>query len=193
MYLKLPQGIYYQFTQKLGFPLLFAILAINTIIISRKFKTTEGKKILFIFKWIGIFAFCYILLLPLGGYRNYRPGILRYDTIMPITLSLFFIFGTTTLFILKNISGKQKMVYLPLIIGVLFIYTNSDEPKFDSNQCERNSLKIISDSKDKIVKLNTNCTVIAWEMINNPDDSKLNSELLNLWNITKEKKLYFNH
>ena len=92
MYLKLPEGIYNQFTQKLGFPVLFIILTLNTIIISRKFKTLEGKKTLSIFKWIGIFSLFYILLLPLGGYRAYRPNILRYDTIMPITLSLMFIF-----------------------------------------------------------------------------------------------------
>ena len=192
MYLKLPEGIYYQFTQKLGFPLLFSILTINSVVINKKFKTVEGEKIMLIFKWIGIFSLCYILLLPLGGYRIYRPNILRYDTIMPITLSLFFIFGITTLFILKSISNRQKIVYLPLIIGVLFIYTNADEAKFNNNKCERNALKIIADSKDKVVQLSTNCTVIAWEMITKPEGSELDAELLNIWNITKEKKLYFN-
>src|SRR5690606_7535578 len=33
LYAKLPEGIYYSFTQKLGFPILFLILTINVLII----------------------------------------------------------------------------------------------------------------------------------------------------------------
>jgi hypothetical protein len=192
MYLKLPKGIYYQFTQKLGFPILFLILTLNTIIINIKFKTEEGKKILNIFKWIGIFTLFYILLLPLGGYRPYRPNILRYDTIMPITLCLMFIFGISTFFIFKSISNKQKIWYLPIIGGVLFIFTNSDNAKFDNNKCERNALKEIAESKDSIVHLQEGCSVVAWDKIIKSEDSELNAQLLIIWGITKEKKLYYN-
>ena len=123
LYLSLPTGIYYQFTQKLAFPVLFLILVINVLIISRMSKTSERKKILNAFKWIGLFSLIYILLLPLGGYRDYRPNILRYDTIMPITLSLFFVFGTTSLFILKNISRQKRYWYIPLMAVIIFIYS----------------------------------------------------------------------
>jgi hypothetical protein len=192
MYLKLPKGIYYQFTQKLGFPVLFIILTINIIIISKKFKTIEGKKILNIFKWIGIFSLCYVLLLPLGGYRIYRPNILRYDTIMPITLSLIFIFGVSTLFIFKSMSNRQKIWYIPIIVGVLFIFTNSDQARFDKNKCERIALKEIADSKDTVVPLQHDCSVVAWGKILKPEDSELNAQLLNIWGITNEKRLYYN-
>jgi len=192
MYLKIPEGIYYQVTQKLGFPVLFIILAINTIIISKKYKNIEGRKILNIFKWIGIFSLCYILLLPLGGYRPYRPYILRYDTIMPITLSLFFFFGISSLFLIKQMSKKQKIWYLPIIIGVMFIFTNSDEPKFDNNKCERSALKEIADSKDTSVALRYKCSIVSWEKLDIPEQSELNAQLLKLWGITKEKKLYYN-
>ena len=192
MYLKIPEGIYYQFTQKLGFPILFIILTINTIIISKKYKDDEGKKILNLFKWVGIFSLCYILLLPLGGYRTYRPYIMRYDTIMPITLSLIFIFGISTLFLIKNMSGKQKMWYIPIIIGVLFIFTNSDEPKFNKNECERNALKEIADSKKNIVALKQDCSVVAWDKYDSPEKSELNAQLLTIWRITDEKKYYYN-
>jgi hypothetical protein len=192
MYLKIPEGIYYQFTQKLGFPVLFIILAINTVIINIKFKDSDGKKILKIFKWIGIFSLCYILLLPLGGYRYYRPYILRYDTIMPITLSLIFIFGISTLFLINKMSKKYKMWYLPIIIGVIFIFTYSDEPKFDHNICERSALEEIGNTQETIVALKEDCSVVAWEKFNTPEESELNAQLLNIWGITKEKKLYFN-
>lgn len=192
MYLKLPEGIYYQFTQKLGFPVLFIILTINTIIISKMFNNNEGKKILNIFKWIGIFALCYILLLPLGGYRSYRPNILRYDTIMPITLSLIFIFGISTLFIFKSMSKGQKIWYIPLVVGVLFIFTNSDKAEFDNNKCEMAALKEIAISKDSIVPLQHDCSVVAWGKILKPEDSELNAQLLNYWGVTKVKKQYYN-
>lgn len=192
MYLKIPEGIYYQFTQKLGFPVLFIILTINTVIINKKFKTTEGKKILNIFKWIGIFSLCYILLLPLGGYRIYRPYILRYDTIMPITLSLMLIFGISTLFLIKSMSKRQKLWYLPIIVGVLFIFTNADEPKFNNNKCERSALKEISESQETVVALQHDCSIVDWRKIDKPEKSELNAQLLTIWGVTKEKRYYYN-
>ncbi|PCJ83028.1 MAG: hypothetical protein COA57_12305 [Flavobacteriales bacterium] len=191
LYLRLPEGVYNQFTQKLGFPVLFSVLLINMIIINSKFKTEEGKKILRIFKWIGLFALVYTLLLPIGGYRGYRPNVLRYDMIIPITLSLMFIFGKTTIFIIKNISYIQKFWYLPLIILVMFIFTNSDEPKFDKNDCERMAIVKIVESSESVVKINDNCTVLAWSKIEKPEDSKLKVQLLELWGIINEKKLYY--
>jgi hypothetical protein len=192
LYSRIPIGIYYQFTQKLGFPVLFAALALNTIIINNKYKTTEGKKLLILFKWIGLFALIYILLLPLGGYRNYRPNILRFDTIIPITLALMFVFGISTLFLLKSMTLKQKIWYMPLLVGVLCIYINSDEAKFNDNKCERIALNEIAESKDKIVQLSNDCTVLSWDKIIKPEDSELNAQLLIIWRVTDDKRLYFN-
>ncbi|HTA62870.1 MAG TPA: hypothetical protein VK835_10460 [Bacteroidia bacterium] len=192
LYSRLPEGIYYQFTQKLGFPILFIILTINAIIINRNFKTAEGKKILHLYKWVGLFALIYILLLPLGGYRDYRPNTVRYDTIMPITFSLMFLFGITTLFIFKSSSKNNKTWYIPLIIMVLFIFTNADKPQFDENKRERNALKEIVESKTKIVEVPDNCKVLSWGKMLKPEDSELNSQLLFIWRITDEKKLYYN-
>lgn len=192
LYARLPEGVYYQFTQKLGFPVLFIILTINAIIINRKYKTDEGKKILSLFKWVGLFALIYILLLPLGGYRDYRENTLRYDTIMPLTLCIMFLFGSTTLFILKNSVKKDEMWFVPLIVFVLFIFANADEPEFDNNTCERKALQEISQSKEKVVQVPSDCKVVAWGRINKPEDSDLSAQLLYKWHITKEVKLYYN-
>jgi hypothetical protein len=192
LYLKLPAGIYYTFFQKLGFPVLFSIIILNALFIGNKFKNKEAYKILNMIKWIGVFALIYILLLPLGGYRTYRPYILRYDTIMPITLSLMFLFGVTTLFLFKTISSRQKIWYIPLIALVLIIFTNADKPGFDSNNCEKHALREISESPGKIVPLKNDCTVLSWVKINKPEDSELNAQLLMKWGITKSLKLYYN-
>lgn len=191
LYSRLPQGIYYSFTQKLGFPILFLILTINTLIIHYKFRTIEGKKILNTFKWIGFFALIYILLLPLGGYREYRPYVLRYDTIIPITLSLMFIFAKTTMFILSKFSNRNKYWYIPLVILVIFVFTNSDEPKFDKNSCERNAILQIASSTEPIVKIDDNCTVLSWAIIENPQESELKTKLLKIWRIIDDDKLFY--
>ncbi len=191
LYLNLPKGIYFQFTQKLGFPVLFLVLAINTMLILKQHRTREGQKIIMISKWIGIGALLYILLLPLGGYRSYRPNVLRYDTIIPITISLMYVFGSSSLFLIKNLSKRKKIWYLPVIISVLLIYTNADIHKPDWNNCEREALTEISGSTEKIVKLNHDCTVLSWDKIVNPEDSELNAELLLLWKVTDEKRLYY--
>jgi hypothetical protein len=59
----------------------------------------KGKKMIRILMWIGIFTFMYIMLLPFGGYRPYRPRIIRYDTFMPVTIALIYYFGASTYFI----------------------------------------------------------------------------------------------
>jgi hypothetical protein len=191
LYAKIPYGIYYQFTQKLGFPILFILLIINTIIIKKKYNFENGQKLLTIFRWIGLFSFFYILLLPLGGYRSYRFYILRYDTIMPITLALIFMFSASTLFIIKQIKHKQQIWYILLIICALMAYTNADKAEFDKNSCERQALVEIANSKDHIVHLQHNCTVLSWLKITQPEVSEVNGELLYRWHVTNDKKLYY--
>lgn len=191
LYSRLPEGIYYSVTQKLGFPVLFLILTVNTLIIRYKLRTPEGEKLLKMFKWIGFFALTYIILLPLGGYRSYRPYILRYDTIIPMTLILMFIFAKTTIFILGSFSNKQKYWYTPLVLFVMFVFTNADEAKFDKNSCERNAILQIVNSQEPIVKIDDNCTVLSWEIIENPQESALKVKLLKIWKIIDEDKLYY--
>jgi hypothetical protein len=192
LYMKLPAGIYYQFTQKPGFPVLFLILAVNTVLIGRYYQTTDGKKLLTIFKWIGVFSILYILLLPLGGYRDYRPYVLRYDTIIPITLSLMFIFGATTTYLFRQKNFRQKLWYIPLIVTVLLIFTYADKPDFSRNKYEKLAMKELAESNEKVVVLPENYILLSWGKITKPEDSELNSQLLLLWNVTDEKKLYYN-
>ena len=64
MYVKIPEGIYHHISQKPGVPLLLAVLMINLVLIAQYFKDDNGRKIVKIFYWVGIFSLCYILLLP---------------------------------------------------------------------------------------------------------------------------------
>lgn len=190
-YLVLPTGIYNLISKKIAFPLLFLMIAINVIIIQKHYKSDEAQKILNLIKWIGVFAIIYILLLPLGGSRNYRENIIRYDTIMPVTIGIIFVFGVTSFYLIKHISKKYEKIYVLSIIVLLSIFTNADRLKTKPYECERKSLETIALSSENIVLLDCDCPVMDWHKIYDYKKSERNAELLNYWNITKGKKLYY--
>jgi len=183
MYMKLPQGVYNQFTQKLGFPILFAILTLNTVILLKFIKNERSRKLIKLFKGIGLFALLYILLLPLGGHRDYRPNIMRYDTIMPITLALIFFFGLSTKFILYHLTKKQNRWYIPLIVLVALIFTNSDKLERNKNDLEVKAIEGIASKGDRTIPLSYDSTVLSWRKTITAEESKLNAKLLEQWHI----------
>nr|WP_321485117.1 hypothetical protein [uncultured Draconibacterium sp.] len=187
-YLKLPVGIFSQITHSFGFPLMLTIIGINLFIIHKKIKTKEAEKIIRTVKWIGVFSAIYILLLPLGGYRPYRPNIIRYDTFMPVTISLFFALGATTYFLYGKMKSKKYWIF---IIASMLVYTFADISKLDENKCEIQALNNIFNSPEKVVELSDDCNIMSWGKTTNYKNSELKSELLLLWNITNEKKLFY--
>lgn len=190
-YFRLLSGLYYLLTQKIGLPLLILIILINLFFIKRNLKSSENNKFLTFISWIGIFAFLYIILLPLGGYRNYRPNILRYDTFMPITIALIFIYGKSSFELISHLKNNMKKVYIIFIIVISAIFTIADKPDFYRNECEKNNLKKIAQSPDNVVIIKNDCNILSWRKITDPKDSEINGELLKLWRITKDKKLYY--
>jgi hypothetical protein len=190
LYSKLPYGLYHHLIPKHGLFILLIMSAINALI-RNKLKTTEGDKILRTYKWIGLFALLYIILLPLGGYRSYRPYILRYDTILPLTLSLIFIYVKMTVYIFKDLSFRWKRWYIPITVLIMLIFVIKDEPGFKRNDCERRTIARIAESKETVVKISGDCNILSWTQIRNPADSELKIRLLEKWGIVKEKKLYY--
>jgi hypothetical protein len=190
-YLRLPSGLIHVFTQKIGFPLLFVAITFNTIIINKYYSTIESDKIMRLAKWVGVFSIIYLLLLPFGGYRSYRENIIRYDTLMPVTLGIMFVFGKTTFYLIKNISIKRRPVYILSIVLILLIFTNSDRPDTSAFYCEQQALLKISQSKENIVELYEDCPVMEWVKLDDYKKSDRNAILLNYWNITDKKRLYY--
>ncbi len=190
-YARIPQGIITVVTQKIGFPVFLITIFINIFLLRKYVQNIETEKVLRIFSWIGLFSIVYILLLPLGGYKNYRPFILRYDTIMPITIGLIFIYSKSSFELIKNLKGKKKYSYILLTTLFAFIFTNADKPEFNKNKCEKLALLKISKSDDKIVLIESDCLVLAWEKITVPAKSALNGQLLKKWKITNDNKLYY--
>jgi len=191
-YVRLPAGLYYLFTRKLGLPLLTVMIFLNAFLI-RRIDSTEAKRIISLLKWIAIFCIIYVLLLPIGGYRNYRPNIIRYDTMIPVTICMIFMYGYSTYFLLKQLSANTawKRVYALGIVLVSLIFTTADKPTTGKNTCEKKALEQIVQSKEKIVHLTCDCTVMAWVKITDYHGSEANAELLKYLGILKEKKFYY--
>jgi len=187
-YLRLPVGILSQITHSFGFPLLLTIIGINLFIIHKRFKTNEAEKIIRAVKWIGLFSTMYLLLLPLGGYRPYRPDIVRYDTFMPVNICLFYVLGATTYFLYGKMKSKKYWIF---IITSMLIYTFADNSKLDNNKCEIQALNDIANSPEKVVELSNDCNIMSWGKMPDYKNSEFKSELLLYWNITNEKKLYY--
>ncbi len=190
-YARLPEGLYMQYLNETGSILLLALILVNAVLIKRQSENSERNKILNLLKWIGVFSMLYILLLPLGGYREYRPFIIRGDTIMPVTLCLFFFLGISSVFLIKSIEAELKNFYVMLLVVSGFIFANAESLNNRFNSCERQSLEAISRSDEKIVQIEGNCSIIAWNKITDYHDSEIIGAMLLDWNITKEKKLFY--
>ena len=188
-YLRLPKGLYNILTTRLGWPMLLCMSVLNVYIIARNKEAPDASSVLNFFKWICIFSVIYILLLPLGGYRFYRPNIIRYDTILPLTICFIFFYGLSASFIIRNLSVKNKSLYIMLVAGAALIFTIANVHKLDRNQCERTALAEIAMSPAKITLLKGgyHCTILAWNKINDDTTVAMNTYLLKYWNIVKSE------
>lgn len=193
IYLKLPNGIIHQFTQKPGFPVLFFLITINIILLHKVFPKEEKSSLLNNYFWILCFCLIYIFLLPLGGYRDYRPHILRYDTILPITILIFYVYVSSSIELIKKLSLKKDLLYIPLVLLVSFIFTNADKTNFKENLCEKKAILQIASSQGDTVRLNCDCNVLSWKKVMDINENRLNSELLMKWNITSRLKYFSNN
>lgn len=101
-YAMLPKGFMNMFVSgNGGFGLLFVLTTANYPII-RHISDIEGKPMLSLFHWILLFSAIYIILLPFGGYRPYRPLIIRYDSALPVSCLFIFYYVHSSVFLLKK-------------------------------------------------------------------------------------------
>lgn len=191
-YGRLPQGLYSQLTVKVGIPLLLVLVGINTVLLRRQPSSPATVRLLRIVRALGLFAVVYLLLLPLGGYRPYRPHIIRRDTFLPVLLGLVYVYGLTTYYLLGTLRGKPWQRFAFGLAAFLLYMTLADKPIRGENACEKAALQQLANSWEKTVRLEgTDCTVMGWNKITNPTDSEQNAELIHYWGITHEKRLYY--
>jgi hypothetical protein len=194
-YQLVPLGIWDELTSKLGLPLLVLGCLANVQLIRRQLPpTAETQRIVQVLRYLGCFALVYIALLPLGGYRDYRPLILRYDSILPITLALIGFYALSSGYLLRQLRGKALRWYAAAVVVVALIFTNADRklrPK-NNNGRERQALAVLARAgRAPVVQLPQECTVLSWSPISRPYESITNVELLHHWGIVQHHTLYY--
>lgn len=191
-YMRLPSGIVSQLFHSPGFPLMIIIIAINQYLLRRNLSAGEfqyWKKQLF---WITIFSIVYVILIPLGGYRPYRPKLIRYDMIMPVTMALIYYFGASTYKLIGSLKDKIKIRYVAAITAVLLFYVLSDTQGIHRNKPEREAMEMIARSNDSVVAIPPGVVVIGYQTVTEPQQSIEKAKLMYYWKITDRQKLFYN-
>lgn len=190
-YQNLPFGILNQFILNKGYLVLIVVAVISFSLIA-KFDNEEVKKFKISVFLIVLFSLIYLLLLPLGGYKPYRPFTLRYDTVLPITLGFIFIILQSILLYLRHGRSQKKYgqkLFLLMLISALFAV---DKPEFEKNDLEQNALyKMSKSSCDTVLIEHRAATIMSWELIDSPEQSIIPGRMLQKWEITENPVLYY--
>ena len=193
-YALLPQGFLRMFiTYSGGFGILFLLCVINYLVI--RFSNPEkGRETRSMFLWILCFSVIYIVLLPFGGYRPYRPYIIRYDTIMPISCLLIFYYVYSSIFLLRQNDFRlsRKIIYGVWTAVVVLFFFLKDTPRTYRNNLEIAALREIQASpSDTVVLKGTPTSIISWKKPENEAESEVAGRLLKLWKVTNTKKRFY--
>lgn len=185
------QGLFKHLTSKLAFSLLLGFCILNTVLLS-KFQDKEAQFKCRLFMGIAVLSIFYILLLPFGGYREYRPLIISGDTMMPISIALIFCFASSSRYLLLAYQNRAKKLFLAGVSFVLIYFMIADRPNFGKHDCEKEMLTLISQATTQEVKIPRPCSVLTWDTITDKHASNYNCELLQLWGVTDVVEFYYN-
>ncbi|MBT9392170.1 hypothetical protein KLP40_03260 [Hymenobacter sp. NST-14] len=191
MYEKLWNGIPLEFTSQIGFPVLLAAVLVNLLLLKASAPTPASARLLRIAQWFFLLGIIYIVLLPLGGYRNYRPNIVRRDTLIPITLALMYLYGSSTVYLLRHGPPRFNRLYIPALVAIVALYSFADVSDLRQDNCERDALRTIARSKEAVVHLESDCPVLNWGPITDPNVSGDAARAMYLWRITQEEKPFY--
>ena len=191
-YARIPAGIAWQY-RKLGMPLLTLAVLANAQLSRRLVPASaDSERVLRLLRWLGVFALIYLLVLPLGGYREYRALIVRRDSVIPLILGLVFFYGLSTCFLLQHLPARPRRWYTAAAVLFSLIYLNADRrPPNVTNACERANLTRLAQATEPVVRLEADCLVMSWERTPSPQNLENNAQLFEYWGITKGKKRYY--
>lgn len=193
------QGFYHEYIYNDFHPaplaILFGLILLNTGFIVKVLEKHTRRTYIITLAVTLVFITIYTLLLPLGGYRAYRPFIVRYDVGMPNTLSILFLFFYSSALLLAHFKGKPKLFYAAPLLGLLVFMTIIDRiPNPPSNACEYACLKQLVHSDEQLIELPP-CSVLSWHLFSDPTGSESTSAMgcLYRWGvIDRSDKRYYN-
>ncbi len=187
---KIPGGLKNIFFGKPGLWVLVVLIGVNIFILKKIRPVTQEMKII---KWLSFFFAIYILVLPMDGYFDFRPNIVRRDNFIPATFCLILLLIVTTIKLIDETKvnpGRMKITGVYILIVMLF-YSIADLPLLRIDNCQRASLEMLSVSDEKIVELSDRCNLASWYLAEEVKDSEVNAQVFYFWKITKEPKYYY--
>ena len=172
-------------------PVLILFILLNYIFLRFTPNTKERSDVFQSGKLILIFSLVYLLLLPLGGYRGYRPTILRWDTFVPVYICLYFLAGYTSVVLFKQILPQTRKIQFVWLFSFCVYFFIPDASLYKDNKYERLRLKDLANSQEEMVELKNDCTVMAWVLLRDYRESELNCKLLKYWGVIEKPRFYF--
>ncbi|MDO7847949.1 hypothetical protein Q5H92_16405 [Hymenobacter sp. M29] len=194
LYKMLPGGIIFEGFGQWGLPVFVLMVVVNTWLVRWLLPPSpERDRVLFIMRAVGLFCVVFVALIPFGGFRNYRPNLIRGDITTPVTIALLLGFGVSAYYLLLHLRSRVRTGYLAVLLVAAVYYMHADAvlQMPNNNECERYALEQIADSPDEIVHLYVSCNILSWGLTYDYKMSEMNATMLQYWNVTDRKKLYF--
>lgn len=184
-YKLLAKGIIHICTLNFSILIVAIFFSINLFFIFKLENSYKFKVQLF---WIALFITTYFSLLPLGGYRPYRPYILRYDTLIPVTLLIVYLVVYSMVFILNQKTNLPFLKYY-IVLPILFIaFMTIADKKIakEENACQHRSLYALNkNKKDTILYVSRECNLGTWQEsdLNDPYTQEMLTTLFKKWHV----------
>lgn len=192
-YRRLPAGLNQTFFRRPALAILLGTTLLNLLLMARgRLATADSKWLHKTALWLGLFTLVYVLLLPLGGYRHYRPLIVRHDSIMPVLLGLMALYAASTYYLAGKLPGRPRQWYLGWTVAMALFYTLSDNAwTYPDNTCQRQAIEKLRRATEPIVRLEETCPVLAWNPLTNYRETYAQAAMLQYWGITSGYHLYY--
>ena len=179
------------FTGNPALPALILFILLNFFLFRYATVSPDQSRIFRTGKFVLLFSLIYLFLLPLGGYRIYRPTILRVDTFVPVLICLLYLAGASSFILYQHLRSTGQNIFLSWLIIFSAYFIVSDTSLYKDNKYERLRLRDLSVSTEKMTELQNDCTVMAWVRMTNYRESELNCKLLRYWGVIDKPEYYF--
>lgn len=181
---------FFLYGQSLSPFLIISLGILINLLVLKWQKVSLDPKMKTFYIFLFSFSILYLLLLPLGGYRHYRPQIIRMDVILPVTLNIIFIYISTAYYLIKKIKHPLfKTISWGLPLSAIIYFSVVDQPNLKHSQCERQALELLSKTQERNIIV-PNCSVLSWHPIKDKKQSGYQAAMLYRWNVT-EKPVWF--
>lgn len=161
-YLLLFKGLWHLVSRNWIWPVLLAFVGLNTFLL--KYLSPSVRQAVYHRGMVlGLFVMLYIFLLPLGGYRSYRPLIVRYDVIIPVSLAAIYFYLHSSMKLLAHLAIETKKNYV-WGIGLMSIglFASSFPLKLKAHEEQKQVLLHLMQQTDTLVPMPTHCNVGTW-------------------------------